>query len=446
MIPYPKLILAALAASLQGLPCASVAQSLTPPAPDGQREQLRARLAANPTDYDSSFAYVRESIEARDFEAAITTLERMLFFNPTLSRAKYELGSLYFRLASHAKAVRHFEDAQADPDLDPQLRLRIAAYLPMARKELQPDRVYGLLQAGVRFNSNPSSLPSTSALAGLGLALPAGVSTKGAASGYLLGDVRYVHDFQNERGDTIEARAQGYFSHPFNSSQLDVGLFDLAIGPKLVLAPEALPGATINPYVAFGVASLGGSLYATTLGGGVNLRFPLSPFLWLEPGAEWRRADVRDPAPVISQTTLNTGSLATGRLAMHWSIADRISLDGQVFYTRNQTSNALLSSSQQGAQASLKVDFDPLVASIPLLWSVTPYVRYATTRFDQFNPLLLNPARRRDSQWRVGSQLDMPVSSTWGLTALLEYKQNQSSVAQFRSSGWSTALGANIRF
>ena len=232
-----------LAAALFLAGCA-LAQSLSPASAD--REALRARIDAQPTDYDSSFAYVRLSIEARDYEAAIGVLERMLTFNPALSRAHYELGSLYFRLASYAKAARHYQAAATDPGLDPDLRARAAAYLPIAAKELQTDRWYGLLMTGLRYNSNPGSEPSGSTLSALGL-LATGNGAKPAASAFALGDLRYVHEFGNERGDTFEARAQGYAAKNFRNDDFDAGLADIVLGPKFRLPVGAASAIIVSP-------------------------------------------------------------------------------------------------------------------------------------------------------------------------------------------------------
>ena len=62
---------------------------------------LLPRILANPADHDANFAYAHASVEARDYEAAIAALERTLFFNPNLTRAKYELGALYYKLKKY---------------------------------------------------------------------------------------------------------------------------------------------------------------------------------------------------------------------------------------------------------------------------------------------------------------------------------------------------------
>jgi tetratricopeptide (TPR) repeat protein len=423
---------------------ALAAPALADSAPE--REALRAYVDAHPTDYEASFAYVRASIAARDEEAAIATLERLLFYNASLTRAKFELGNLYSRLASNAMAVRYYEAALADEALDPEARRRLESYLAAARKELAPDRVYGLLQAGVRYNSNPASLPSASVISSLGLLVPGGKTYPASAAAFAMADLRYVHDFQNERGDTFEARALGYATGQFRFGELNVALVDVVAGPRLALSTEFARGVTIYPYAAFGSATLGGSLYATSAGGGVSIRIPLSRWFSLEPGAEWRHVDLRDPNFLTSSALLNAGSLATGSIAAHWTPAEKISIDARVFATTKGASTAALSSTQTGAEASIKVDYDPPFAGMPLLWSATPFARFRNITFDAANAALLSPVARQDTQWRFGTQFDMPVSALVGFTALVDYTKNDSNIAQFQSSGWSVALGTTVRF
>jgi hypothetical protein len=437
-----------LACVMMGLAAlAAPARAQTVSADPASRAAAWSRLGANPSDYAATFAYVREAEAARDYEPAIVALERLLFFNPGLVRAKVELGVLYFRLKSYAMAARYFEEARASGGLDADMTQRVDAYLPMARKELQADRFYGLLETGVRFNSNPATLPSQSLLASSGLVVPGGAKYvgQGDTAAFVLGDLRYVHDFQNERGDVFEARIQGYATAQFRFPEFNVGLLDIVVGPRLALAPEALPGVTIHPYGALTATSLNGSLYSSTGGGGVSLGVPLSPWFSLEPGIEWRSISVRDPNAPTSSAVLNAGSLTTGSIAAHWAALDRVTIDARAFIASNPASNAVLSSSQNGVEASIRFDVDPLVAG-PLLWSVTPFARYASVSFDRINPALSAVAARREAQWRAGAQLDMPINGWLGLTTVAQYMQNDSNFAQFRSSAWSVALGATVRY
>src|SRR6266851_1725529 len=72
-----------------------------------ERAQLEAKKAAlfqemlrNPANLDATFAYAEAAAKLGDNEAAVSALERMLLFNPSLPRVELELGTLYFRMGS----------------------------------------------------------------------------------------------------------------------------------------------------------------------------------------------------------------------------------------------------------------------------------------------------------------------------------------------------------
>ncbi len=64
--------------------------------PDARAEQARLgdHIRQHPTDYEATYRYVLLSTELKDYEAGIGALERLLGFNPGLSRARKELGFL----------------------------------------------------------------------------------------------------------------------------------------------------------------------------------------------------------------------------------------------------------------------------------------------------------------------------------------------------------------
>jgi Flp pilus assembly protein TadD len=56
---------------------------------------LLAKMLERPADLDIAFEYATVSVMVGDYEAAISTFERMLIFAPHLPRVKLELGVLY---------------------------------------------------------------------------------------------------------------------------------------------------------------------------------------------------------------------------------------------------------------------------------------------------------------------------------------------------------------
>ena len=102
-------VLAFLAAATFGTVELSHAQSAT-----AQDAAFEAVLA-NPGDPDALLNYARAAVAARDYEAAISTLERLLDFEPNQSSARYELAVAYFALGSYDLARFHFLLLQQNP-------------------------------------------------------------------------------------------------------------------------------------------------------------------------------------------------------------------------------------------------------------------------------------------------------------------------------------------
>ncbi len=52
----------------------------------------------SPSNLDATLQYAVSTKQTGDIEASIGALERLLFYDPNLSRVRFELGMLYFRL------------------------------------------------------------------------------------------------------------------------------------------------------------------------------------------------------------------------------------------------------------------------------------------------------------------------------------------------------------
>jgi hypothetical protein len=322
------------------------------------RADQERRLAATlrePTNYDLTFQYVQVSIAIPDYEAAIGALERLLFYNPNLTRAKFELGMLYFRMGSYANALHYFKDAAAAPDLDPDLRARLAAYLPDAEKQLQPSRWSGLLRTGLAYQSNVSALPGSGVLNFFGTTLPLGPNTPQKSDGNAFGLARLGNDcdLQDQRGDTIETRFIGYGTAQFVLSEFDLGYVEASIGPWLALDPEAWPGVSVKPYVVGNLSWIGGTSYLNSGGAGVSLRVQPSNVWSVEPDFEWRRVSVNNPGPE-EVTALGNGDFFSVSVAGSYAFSDMISIEARPIYVRANADNSWQSFNQGGFDAGLR--------------------------------------------------------------------------------------------
>jgi hypothetical protein len=405
-----------------------------------------------PLDYETTYTYVDAAVAARDYEGAIAALERLLTYNPQLSRAEYELGVLYFRLRSYEQAVIHFEQALNDPSLDPALGRRIEGFLPEARKQLQRSRFTGVFQLVYRYNSNVAGVPGSSIMRSFGFDVPMirPYNGKGDSSVFLLGDVSHVYDFENGRGDQWETRASGYLSRNFNVTSLDVALGDVNTGPRLALGLDSLPGWTVRPFAAAGGTLLGGNRFMTSAGGGLSLGIPVTPFVSLDAAFEGRSISVANPygafGALPNQSTLSSGALWLGSLAANWSVSDTITFSGRAFYGYNAASGGGVSSNQYGLAASLKVEYAAPVEWIGMNWSVTPFIRLVAVDFARPDFTVDPWITRRDRQFVGGLQFDMPVTSMVGVSATAQYVHYGSNIQNYDATSWSFLIGPTVRF
>ena len=98
-----------------------------------QAQQFQA-MFDQPEDLELMFAYALTSIQLKDFEAAISTLDRMLIFNPALVRVRLELAASYFRIGSYPVARHYFTQVIDNPDANDALKGRAKEFLDFLRQ------------------------------------------------------------------------------------------------------------------------------------------------------------------------------------------------------------------------------------------------------------------------------------------------------------------------
>jgi Tetratricopeptide repeat len=412
-----------------------------------EQDQLFQKIIRNPKDLETTFAYVKVATANGDYEAAIGALERILFYQPGLARVKYELGALYFRLGSYEMARRYFREALASPDIDAITKDRIEASLPDADKQLQQSRLSGFMSTGERYQTNASYAPSSGLvrLGGQDLALLPLATKRSDSNWFGLAGISHDYDLNNQRGDTLETRFVGYVTEQARFSNLNVGLFDLSFGPRLALAPDILPGATIKPYIVGGNTWLGGTSYLASGGAGISASFPVGTRVTLVPNFEWRRVDV-NTGDVLPVSTLNSGDWFTTGLAVSTQIGQQISLEAQGSYRRGASPLDYNSYDQWEADAAVTYSFAAPFSSISQSWSVSPFARLIRTSFDAANPFIDPTIVRSDNEWISGISLNMPLTKTFGISTVIQYDHTGSTLPNYQQDNLSVMLGPTARF
>lgn len=412
-----------------------------------EQQQLFQRMVREPTNYDVTFAFVKVAIARGDYEAAIGALERLLFYEPKLTRVKYELGILYFRLGSYEMAKYYFGEALKSPDLAPVTRERIATYLPDADKQTQASRLSGYLQTGARYQSNANFSPTTGTirLGGQELALLPIGQKQADWNWFEIVGLSHDYDFQNGRGDLFETRFIGYATQHFKLTDLDVGLFDISAGPRIMIAPEVLPGLSIKPYGVVGKAWVGGASYLTTGGAGVSMNVPVVNRFALTPGFEWRNASV-NTGDIIPVTPFGSGNWYTGSIGAVANLTSMIRFEGSGLYRRGVTALPWQSFHQWEADAALIFEFAPPFELASRNWSISPFVRFIRTDFNAPNPVLDPFTAEIDREWVYGAVFNTPIWRNVAVTTTVQFDQTNSTLPNFSQRNFSVMTGPSVRF
>ena len=413
----------------------------------GDQQRLFEQMVQQPANYELTLKFVGVATANGDYEAAIGALERLLFYNPDLPQVKYQLGALYFRLGSYDMANRYFHEALASRNLDSATKGRIETYLSSSEKQLQQNRLSGLVQGGLRYQSNANYGPSGDMvrLGGLDLALLPQSTHQPDGSTYTIVGLSDDYDLNEQRGDVLETRLAAYDSHQFRFDDLNVDLFDLSIGPRMPIGSPSLNGATIKPYVVGGSDWVGGARYLSSAGAGLEAGIPLGPRWTVQPLVEWRYADY---ATNVGTPTASfaTGNAYSGGFISTVKLSDDLAFESRTYYRRGTASFDFQSYYQWAQSAALTISFAPLVKSSPYQWSLAPYARYIRTAFDAANPYIDPNVAQLDNEWTGGVVLTAPLDGTFGLSATVQYDYTASTLPNYELRDFSVMAGPTARF
>lgn len=409
------------------------------------RDALFTQTLKRPGDIALTLAYAQACEDLHDYEGAIGALERVLFYLPGDAEVSAHLGALYAALHSQQLAGAYLDAALANPRLDPAARASAEALRNPAPAQSASNQVFGSLQGGLRYQSNAAFNSDNNILRIAGqdylFTHPQDRGADGNAFG--IAQIGYDYDLGNERGDRIEFRGTGYGTAQFRLTDLDVGFYDLSVGPRLALAPDALPGVTIKPYVAGGQIFLAGQRYLASGGVGLVATIPLTATLAVQPGVEVRAVRFSD-ATVYS--SLNSGSATTFSLAGEAALSDTFSLAGRLYYTRDSAAVGYQSADTFAEELALVARLPAALAVGSGLISLSPYVRFLQTRFDAANPYIDAAVVRQDNEYEFGAVVDAPLTRSISLDASIGYHWVASNIPNYSLKNLSILSGPTVRF
>lgn len=391
-----------------------------------RQSALLIKVLERPADLDLAFEYATVSVLAGDFEAAISTFERMLIFAPNLPRVKLELGVLYYRLGSLETARYYFQSALESPDVPPEVQNKIETYLAAIAAKQLPTQFRADLIIGARYQSNANAAPGGRrvTLNGRDVFLDDTATGKADFNAFAAGRAYGSYDLGTQ-GDLIEADLVFYAARFADQVRLDTGLAEVTIGPSFNMARFNWDNIQLGIY---GVAS-GVRLNHANYNGavGVGSRLVARPDIQTEVTAkvEWRQRWFNDTSdyPTVSD-----------RNGYYVQFASKISRQlTKALRTRvlaladfEETAKRFQQSWEAGAGIGATYQFKSPIKQLPHLWALDLEAGYIYRSYAAPDPLVNATEKQRDHEGWVRAALNIPLKYNISAGLVGEFRRQYS--------------------
>lgn len=411
-------------------------------------EQAFQAVLADPGNLDKSFRYAQLAIKLRDFEAAISAMERMLILNPSLARVRLELGVLYFRLGSFAIAKSYLLSATQGEDVPPLVRERVGVFLAEIDKRLSQHRVMGSMTAGSRFQTNANAGPASTTIQLFGElrdALPSDSTGQGDFNGFGALSLRHIYDLETQDGTTFNTEFLLFGSKQIDQEQVDVIFAELVSGPRFRLPEDWIPGAAVRPFARLSGVYLGDAFLSGSYGGGLELTKQVTDRLGLTLSydLEYKIFDNITDRPSASD---ENGLEHEAELTMLLGITPSISGVGRVRIKDQNARTGIEANRQLGGLVGFSVTYEAPLGMSARRWLSSFNVEYAITAYDSPEAAIDPTIRRRDERVDFRLRTNVPVSRRFSLAVSATYTKVTSSLPNFEFDNHAVALSGTYSF
>lgn len=407
----------------------------------GGVDALFQGILNQPANLNNALLYAA-SAPANDVESAISTYEQLLFYNPSLSRIRFELGVLYYRLGSYEMARSYFASALQMSDVTPELKTKTEELIAIIDKKLQPDQFTGFAQTGLRYQTNAAAGPGPQGVLASGRTFNPQFFAHPDWNWFGAFGLNYVHDFENQRGDTFEASFLGYDAQQFTLHQFDLGLLEVRAGPRFGVTPVSQGNISVKPYLLTSGALLADAAYFGGAGGGLTAHGEIGT-LALDPYVEVEQQSFRNSTfyPLASGFS---GTLSTYALQASAPIYAGLGLQSRIAFAHDNTHFNPDSYNSYAADIWLPWNF-----SFPgdgRTWTLTPTAGFTYWQYAAPDPNIAPTITPHTQEWRVGLGLDVPIWKLLMFGTLVQYRADRSNISVFSMHDLSVTAGPQIKF
>ncbi len=430
---------------------------------EAQKESLFQQMLRDPGNLDVAFAYADVSARLGDYEGAISTLERMLLFNPDLPRVQLELGTMYFRMGSYDIARSYFEKAAA-ANPPPEVRARIDQYLADIEKAESRHHLSGYFFSGVQYQTDANVAGSSVILSPLLAPVVLGNQFTRQASGSIFGSgsALYSYDLQTQSHDTFDVTGAGYLNHYFNSlvNRLDLALLEVTAGPRFNFPNGGLVGdkpASFRPYGIFDEVGLGWDQYFVAGGFGLEYDQAVWNDLALKGFFEFRQKNFTN-APTRPLSTGLSGSDKLVSLQATKPITENSALNLEFDYLDQSTQLNFYTNMSYAVAGSYRIRYDDPLGVTQYPWESSAFLGRLWSNYAAPDPCCVTTnnlstvafpsgfSSQLTQRWRFGVTQTWQVLANTAIVVQLERDIISSNLPLYGYSNTSVLIGPQIRF
>lgn len=402
---------------------------------DKQATLLKVMLS-RPDDLDVAFEYATISSLLGDYEAAISTFERMLIYAPGLPRVQLELGVLYFRLGSLDAARHYFDSALAAPNVPPEVEARVKTYVAAIDDQEDPADFSASIIAGVRYQTNANASPGGRrvTLSGGNFLLDDTSTGREDTNAFVAGNIHGAYDL-GAQGDLLEADLLFYTSRYSDVVRLDTGLAELTVGPSFNLKRFEIDNARAGVYAILSGVRLNHANYNGALGVGTRFSAQPDPKTQVTGKVEFRRRWFNDTAEY---------STVSDRNGYFTRFAGKISRQLTGAFTARTLLLADFEEAKTDWNQSWEVGvglggtyrFDSPIESLPFTWSFDLEAGYIYRDYAAADPVVSATESEYDHEGWMRAVLSVPLRQdvALGLTGELRRQYSNYDLATYTNA------------
>lgn len=423
-------------------------QRLGPPEVEARREALLQQMIARPNDLDLAFEYAQLSSQVGDYEAAVSTLERMLIYAPNTPRLQLELGILYYRLGAYEVARSYFAQALANPNVPPSVAAQIRLYLQQLAIAADPPSFSATIFSAIRWESNANAGPGTQSVTLNGIDFTLDQQSVGRAgwSALNIGTLHYSWDLKRQ-GDRIEFDALAYSTAYFDKELQDIDLdfFEATVGPSFNMKRWGMDKTRAFVYAIGDLAYLGYDPYFTAPGAGLRLLSFAAERSVLDARLEtrWREFDDSTDLPFNSQ---RDGAQTRFGFTYSYYMTPAFVVTTQLYGQREDAEVGYWADWEVAFSGGFAWTFNNPLWQARYPWTLQVGGGVIRRDYDDPDPTINPNEAEEDTTWWGRTALVVPVAETWALVPQVEYRDQASNYDIRAFDDLTALLGVQKRF